>query len=107
MSFLETLRLEDLWDGEMRGTTVGETKVLLIHKNGSVFAFEDRCPHQAVKLSEGRIDGEILTCPAHEWQYDVRTGIGLNPKGVRLKSFPVKVEDGKVFVDVTDGGRDE
>jgi len=74
--------------------------VLLVRLNGVVYAYENRCAHLGVALSEGRLDGSVLTCRAHHWQYDVRSGAGINPATACLRCFAVKIEDGTVFVDV-------
>jgi toluene monooxygenase system ferredoxin subunit len=94
---------DGLWDGEMVGVTVAGLRVLLVRVEGHVFAYEDRCVHQAVALSGGRLDGAVITCPAHEWQYDARTGAGINPQGPRLRVLPVRVERGSILVDVDHG----
>ena len=44
----------------------------------------------------------MLTCAAHQWEYDVCTGEGVNPRGVQLDALPVRIIDGDVFVDVGD-----
>jgi toluene monooxygenase system ferredoxin subunit len=93
-------RLEDLWIGEMRAANVEGRAVLLINVAGQVRAFEDRCAHQGVPLSRGRLREGVLTCSVHEWQYDAATGQGLNPCGVSLRSFPVEVRDGDIWVEI-------
>lgn len=102
MSFRPAIPLEALWPGEMLGIELGGVKVLLVNIDGSVRAYENRCAHQAVELSRGRLEGRLLTCWAHQWCYDASTGRGMNPRGVSLRSFPVKVEDGHISVDVND-----
>jgi toluene monooxygenase system ferredoxin subunit len=77
--------VDDLWPGDMMGAVAGGTKVLLVRTNEGVLAYEDRCAH---------------TCSAHHWQYDVRTGFGINPESVRLKPLSAVVKDGAIFVDV-------
>jgi nitrite reductase/ring-hydroxylating ferredoxin subunit len=94
--------LDDLWSGEMCATRVEGRPVLLINIEGRVLAFEDRCAHQGVPLSQGRLRAGVLTCGAHEWQYDAATGHCLNPCGVALKTFPVEVRDGEIWVEVAD-----
>ena len=89
-----------IWDGDMIARRVDGLDVLLVRLNGVVYAYENRCAHQGVALSEGRLDGHVLTCRAHHWQYDVRVGSGINPATACLRRFEVKVEDGSVFVDV-------
>jgi glucose/arabinose dehydrogenase len=76
------------------------TKVLLVNVGGVFHAYEDRCAHQQVDLSDGQLEANILTCWAHQWQYDVARGVCVNPVAVAMRRFPVKVEDGQVLVDV-------
>jgi toluene monooxygenase system ferredoxin subunit len=99
--FVRVLDRDELWVGEMIGVDVGGLAVLLIAvDDGQLFAYEDRCAHQQVKLSTGKLDGCVLTCSAHEWQYDACTGHGLNPDSVRLRAIPVRVRGGEIEVDV-------
>jgi toluene monooxygenase system ferredoxin subunit len=91
---------DDLWSGEMMGVVVDGTRVVLVNVEGTVCAYEDRCVHQGVRLSEGRLEGGVVTCSAHSWQYDARTGEGVNPRGVALARFPVMIGMGAILVDV-------
>jgi toluene monooxygenase system ferredoxin subunit len=101
MSFQRVAALDDLWSGDMSTCVVDRVSVLLVRVDDDVYAYEDRCAHLGVPLSRGRLVGCTLTCSAHEWQYDVTTGRGVNPERARLRRFPVRVEDGHVAVDVT------
>jgi toluene monooxygenase system ferredoxin subunit len=92
-------RASDLWVGEMCSARVDGRAVLLINVEGQVHAFEDRCAHQGVPLSEGRLVSGVLTCKAHEWQYEAASGRCLNPCGVTLKSYPVEVRDGEIWIE--------
>ena len=100
MPFEPIIADAELWDGDMTARRVDGHDLLLVRHNGVVYAYENRCAHLGVALSEGRLDGYVLTCRAHHWQYDVRSGSGVNPTTACLTSFAVKIEDGKVFVDV-------
>ena len=104
MPFVRVVAVEDLWIGEMRGYVVQGRKVLLVRMDEAIFAYEDRCAHLGVLLSQGSLAGRVLTCHAHQWQYDVCTGGGVNPVSARLRSFPVKVERGEVFVELEEAG---
>ena len=100
MPFEPTIMDAELWDGDMTSRRVDGHDLFLVRHNGVVYAYENRCAHLGVPLSEGRLDGHVLTCRAHHWQYDVRSGSGVNPATACLRRFAVKIEDGKVFVDV-------
>src|SRR5262245_13829224 len=100
MAYRLAARLDNLWSGEMLGVCLGGRRVLLVRIDGEVHAYEDRCAHLGVALSEGRLAGGVLTCRAHEWQYDVRTGRSINPKSAMLRRFPVRIEGGAILVAV-------
>jgi toluene monooxygenase system ferredoxin subunit len=108
VTFTRVAKLSDLWDGERRCFDLEGRRVFLIKLEGSVYAYENRCAHRELPIATGRLDGHVLTCPVHEWQYDIRTGFGVNPSGARLKAFQVRIESDVVLVDVgerlTDGG---
>jgi toluene monooxygenase system ferredoxin subunit len=96
--------LDDVWAGEMRAVQLGATDVLLLcHLDGMLVAYENRCPHLASALSEGAFDDGVLTCAAHEWRFDARTGRGLNPASVCLHRYPVRLDGEEIFVDTAEG----
>ncbi len=100
--------LDDLWAGESLGLVVMGTKVLLVNVDGQIRAYEDRCTHRGGELSKGKLEGRVLTCWVHEWQYDAATGEGIRPRGVGLRKLSVWVEGNDILVDVDvdvdDGG---
>jgi nitrite reductase/ring-hydroxylating ferredoxin subunit len=116
MPYVAVLRLDDLWSGEIRriettlepasgacGADLSRIRggLILVRQGEQISAFEDRCAHLGVRLSEhGHIEGSTLSCRVHGWQYDIRWGLGLNPCNVRLKQRPVKIEAGIIFVDL-------
>ncbi len=71
------------------------------------FALEDRCPHRGGPLSEGIVFGARVACPLHDWVIELRSGLALAPDCGRAKTYPVRVEDGVVWlmpVPYTDNG---
>ena len=97
---LEVVAVGELWDGEMQGHVVDGHKLLLLKVDGKVCAYEDRCAHLGVPLSQGKLEAGVITCSAHQYQYDARTGRGINPNRVELRAFPVCVKDGEISVDL-------
>ena len=63
----------------MRAVSLGTVHLLMCNVEGQVFAYADRCPHLASRLSDGRFDGRLITCAAHEWVFDACGGTGVNP----------------------------
>lgn len=92
--------LAELWNGDVVAARVDGIKLVLVRVDDEVHAYEDRCAHLGVELSKGTLDGCVLTCSAHHWQYDVRSGRGINPAHACLSRFPIKIEDGMIYVKI-------
>jgi nitrite reductase/ring-hydroxylating ferredoxin subunit len=79
----------------------GKQVALFVHQ-GQVLACNNRCPHEGYPLVEGALDRDcVLTCHWHNWKFDLKTGATLYG-GDRLRIYPVKVEDGAVWLDIRD-----
>jgi toluene monooxygenase system ferredoxin subunit len=101
MAYEKACTLDDVWEGEMTEAEIGGQVVLLVGlQGGEVRAFQGMCPHQDIPLCEGKFDGSTLMCRAHQWTFDARTGIGINPGDCRLAEYPVKLDGDDVLVDV-------
>lgn len=103
MSFRKIAALEDLWSGEMICREVNGKPILLINVEDHIYAYADVCPHQKSRLSEGTLTEKTLRCARHHWEFEVRTGSGINPRNTCLKMFPVRLEGEDILVDVSDG----
>jgi toluene monooxygenase system ferredoxin subunit len=88
----------ELWDGEMAAFDVAGGAVLLVRLDGCYRAFQGTCPHQRIGLAEGTLEGATLTCRGHLWQFDARTGRGINPAASQLARYLVKTEAGGVWI---------
>jgi nitrite reductase/ring-hydroxylating ferredoxin subunit len=79
----------------------GKHIALFLHQ-GEVLACNNRCPHEGYPLVEGALDADcVLTCHWHNWKFDLKTGATLYG-GDSLRVYPVKVEDGAVWLDTRD-----
>lgn len=106
-STVEVCGVDELWDGEMACFRVGDAAVLLLKLDGRFHAYQGHCPHQGVALAEGELEGGLLTCRAHRWQFDAASGQGVNPRNARLKRFPVHVVERKVSIEVEPGAAND
>ena len=104
MQWYEIMPFDDLWIGEMLGIEVGGIKLLLLNVEDEVRAFLDRCPHRASALSEGNLENLTLTCATHLWEFNALTGRGINPESSELIRFPVRVENGMIYVEIPEAG---
>jgi nitrite reductase/ring-hydroxylating ferredoxin subunit len=97
--YVELIEADSLWDGEMESFDVDDAEVLVVKVDGQIQAYDGICPHQSQSLVEGDLEGGVLTCRAHEWQFDARTGEGINPRDTCLRRHDVRVtSDGMVEV---------
>jgi nitrite reductase/ring-hydroxylating ferredoxin subunit len=103
ISAVEICGADELWDGEMECFRAGNTTILLLKINGQFHAYQGHCPHQGAALAEGELDGGLITCTAHRWQFNATNGLGVNPSSARLKCFPVHVVERKVLIEVGPG----
>lgn len=93
-------KLGDLEDGQgvmcpVRGRPIGLWRV-----GDHYFAMDDRCPHRGALLSEGEYSDGKVTCPWHAWQFDLKTGALLDHPDCSLKTYPVKVQGGDIYIQV-------
>ncbi len=63
-----------------------------------VYAIRDACPHKNGPLSQGIMHGTSVTCPLHNWKIDLNSGEALGPDEGCVNVFPVRVEDGRVYL---------
>lgn len=74
--------------------------VLLARVDGELYAVRNKCAHMACPLEGGALQDGILTCPCHDWRFDVRSGAFLDAPELAIATYATRVEDGKVLVQV-------
>ena len=95
--------VEELPPGEVRIVRDGQLEIGVYNCDGSFYAIEDRCSHDDGPLCEGdwEPDGCVVVCPRHGSRFDIRSGRPLTlPAYVPVETFPVRVRDGVVVVDL-------
>lgn len=120
MNWIKALPETELSNGERTVVEAGERSILLIHSEGTIYALESRCPHMRLPLKGAQVEGTTLTCPWHHSAFDLRTGdvqdwspwppavgkmLGVLRRERALTVYPVKVEDGAIWVEIPDEGR--
>ena len=74
--------------------------VVLARVGGAVYAISGKCVHMACPLFTGKLAGHTITCPCHDWQFDVRTGKFLNAHELGLTVYLTKSEAGRLFINL-------
>jgi 3-phenylpropionate/trans-cinnamate dioxygenase ferredoxin subunit len=90
----------DLPEGSMASVYPLGVNVLIARVDGTLYSVSGSCAHMACPLFLGRLDGYIITCPCHDWRFDIRTGLFLDAPELKLATYPVKSEAGKLFIDI-------
>ena len=93
-------KTSDIGEGAGKTFTIEGQTIAVFNKGGEIFAIEDTCKHKGGSLGEGELNGDTITCPLHGWQYNITNGECLMNPQVKMKSFPVKVENGEISLEV-------
>jgi MocE subfamily Rieske [2Fe-2S] domain protein len=93
---------DDFEDEDIEQIKVGQLAVAVYRAEGNFYATQDLCTHEHAYLSDGVLIDCVVECPFHQGRFDVRTGAALGaPVIVPLKTYPVKLVDGKIYVCVS------
>jgi len=97
-NFVRAAAVGDVAPGTGRCVTVGGKEIALFNIDGTFHAVDNTCLHRGGPLAEGELDGCVVTCPWHGWQYDVTTGVNIMDEAERVLRYEVKVEGGAVLI---------
>jgi NAD(P)H-dependent nitrite reductase small subunit len=99
MPYLDTgLKLEQLPVGESVCLQLGEAQVGLFHRKEGLFAIDNICPHRGAPLHDGMVSDGFVSCPWHQWQFQLEDGVCRNIPKARVASYGVEVRDGIIWV---------
>jgi len=92
---------EELAQTPLRRVTAKDVDLAISIKDGKFGAISNSCNHVGGPLGDGRLDGDFIVCPWHNWKFHRCTGIG-EPgfEGDRVPSFPLKIENNRVLVNI-------
>ncbi|MGH3166923.1 MAG: Rieske (2Fe-2S) protein [Trebonia sp.] len=104
--FVRAFPVTDLPNGHSRLWRHADKRIAVWRTDRGVFAADNRCPHQGYALVQGDISGDVLTCAWHNWKFRLSDGECLFG-GENIRTYPVSLRDGHVFIDVTDPAPEE
>ena len=95
-------KADEVPEGEVRSFDANGVAVAVANVGGSLFAFDDTCPHRQCSLAEGDLEETRIICACHGSEFDVRTGELLNgPAQDPVAHYDLAVEGGEIQVTVT------
>jgi 3-phenylpropionate/trans-cinnamate dioxygenase ferredoxin component len=95
----KVLDLASLPQNKSALVTVDGEDVAVFRRGHEIFAIGNECPHQGGSLCDGWIEGDIVTCPLHGWEFDLRSGVCMTIPGERVSHYTVTVEGGAIYVE--------
>ena len=96
--WIPTLDESDLQEGAISLVFPKGVSIILIKKQGQIYALRNRCAHMSCTLAGGRLDNYTLQCPCHEWKFDITSGEFLAAREIKVQTYLCKTQDGKVHV---------
>jgi len=96
--FVKVANLSDLAAGQAIAVEVNGKAIALYNVGGTVYATDNTCLHHGGPLGEGMLEGDVITCPWHMWEYDVRTGEKVGEPALKVASYPVQIEGSDIKV---------
>jgi nitrite reductase (NADH) small subunit len=99
MGRVKVLELAALPPGEVALVSVDGEDVAVLRRGDEILAIGNQCPHQGGSLADGFVEGDIVTCPLHGWEFDLRSGACMTIPGESVPRYAVMVEDGAVFLE--------
>ena len=102
--FQRVAELSDIPEpGDLMFVEVDGEPVCLANANGDICAFTDSCTHIGGPLSEGELDGDIITCPLHGAQFNVHTGkLVRGPARQDIETYTVKIVGNDILISLPD-----
>lgn len=98
-NWIDAAAFDEVPQDDVVGVEVQGLDIALYGVEGEVFATDNLCTHGQARLCDGFLDGHEIECPLHQGKFDVRTGAPTcAPITVAVRSYPVKVEGGRVFL---------
>ena len=98
--FVRVARAGEIAPGEGTLVEAGGKKIALFNVDGTFYAIDNTCLHRGGPVGQGDLEGVVVTCPWHGFQYDVTTGRNVFDREVGLQTFAVRVEGDEVLVAV-------
>lgn len=98
MAFERAAKLSEVSPGTIKEVEAGGQTIALANVGGTLYAISNTCLHRGGPLGEGELQGRVVTCPWHGWQFDVTTGKAVQNPNAGVACFATEVRGDEVFV---------
>lgn len=100
MLSMRLIEVDEVPPGAVREVRAGSYSYAVCNVDGSIFVVSGDCPHRDGPLGHGALHGHTLVCPWHAWEFDVRTGECDAGPGCRIATYPSRIDNGAVYIDL-------
>lgn len=100
MPMLKVEPAANLAPGQVMEVQSGDRSFALCNLNGTLHCLDGTCPHAGGPLGQGALDGDLLVCPWHGYEFNCATGLSEPDEDLTVETFKVVVQDGGIFIDV-------
>jgi methionine sulfoxide reductase heme-binding subunit len=99
MENFETIaHLDELESGKGKIVKFSGKEIAIFKIDNKVFAIDNECKHQGGPLGEGICNDGIVTCPWHNWRYDIKTGISPDNHQIKVQAYDTFIEGNDVKI---------
>lgn len=100
MAFVRTIRMEELPPGTVRELYIEGKAVAVANVGGKIYAINNTCLHRGGPLGQGLLEGKVVTCPWHGWQFDVTSGRAVQNPAAGVDCYAAEIRGQDVFIDL-------
>lgn len=97
---VKVVKVNELPPGTAREFQADGRMVALFNVDGNYYATDNTCVHRGGPLGQGALEGKVVSCPWHGWQFDVTTGCAAFNEQIKIRTYPVKVEGEDITVEL-------
>lgn len=95
---VKVAELSELVPGKAKVVSVAGRELAIFNLDGRIYAIDNVCLHEGGPLGEGKVKGEIVTCPWHLWRYNIKTGELIDEPRLKVETYQVTVRGQEVLV---------
>ena len=101
MALERAAKVSEIPPGAIKELQVAGKPVALANVGGKFYAITNTCLHRGGPLGQGQLQGNVVTCPWHGWQFDVTTGKAVMNPGAGVGCIRTEVRDDEVFLELS------
>ncbi len=98
--WVKALNKSDVREGAGTLARIGDQLIAVFIIEGDYYAIDNTCPHRGGSLVEGELDGCVVSCPSHGWEFNVTTGESPVNPAAYVKEFPIKLEGEDLLIEM-------